>query len=341
MYMSTYAKRIIKFLLRVIITTTLLVWVFSQINFQLFWQAAKNIQWQLLIAIWSLTIVNFLIQSLTLQIILKKQGCKVGIITIFGSSAITSLYSFILPGLLSTGIKWYIIKKDTGKGSNVLSSMIFNQLSLLVIMTTLGLIALMITNPTSVLFETKGNYSPLFIGCLILFAGMITAFWLMLNSRTGNRITNVLVFLLRPFPAKIQQKGREMIGQISVFRSAGIRFYLTVALLQVTNGLILGVFIYSLAAKAADIAVPVGVLLWICAIVYILRRLPISVASLGVREVTLVGFLGIYGVEKSTALLMSMILFSSSIIMALIGAIYHIFWVVKAKGLMKRENDYE
>jgi uncharacterized membrane protein YbhN (UPF0104 family) len=334
--MSTYTKQLIKLLLRIIITMILLAWVFSQIELQQFWQVAKTIKWQLLEAVWMLTIVNFWIQSVTLQFILKKQGCNVGIVTLFGASAVTSLYSFVLPGLLSTGVKWYIIRKNTGKGSSVLSSMLFNQLSLLVILVTLGLIALMITNPASVLFTDKENHWPLPVSCSILLAGMIIASWLILNNRTGSRIINALGFLLRPFPGKIQQKGREIIEQISIFQSAGARFYLTVASLNVINSLILGVFIYSLAARAAHIAVPAGVLLWMCVVVNLLRRLPISVASLGVREVTLVGVLGIYGVEKPAALLMSMILFSSSVLMALIGAAYHVYWAMKAKKSTKK-----
>jgi hypothetical protein len=55
------------------------------------------------------------------------------------------------------------------------------------------------------------------------------------------------------------------------------------------------------------------------------------VANLGVREITLVGLLGIYGVEKSQALLMSMILFSALVFMAIIGAIYQIYWAVSSK----------
>jgi len=55
------------------------------------------------------------------------------------------------------------------------------------------------------------------------------------------------------------------------------------------------------------------------------------VSNLGVREVTLVGVLAFYGVEKSAALVMSMILFSSAVFMALIGAGYQIWWMMRAK----------
>ena len=71
-------------------------------------------------------------------------------------------------------------------------------------------------------------------------------------------------------------------------------------------------------ARAANVTAPLG-------------RVPISVANLGVREVTLVGFLAFYGVEKTAALLMSMILFSALVLMAIIGAIYQISWALRSK----------
>jgi len=43
-----------------------------------------------------------------------------------------------------------------------------------------------------------------------------------------------------------------------------------------------------------------------------------------------VGFLAIYGVDKPQALLMSMILFSTIVVMAVIGAMYQLFWTVTA-----------
>ncbi len=104
-----------------------------------------------------------------------------------------------------------------------------------------------------------------------------------------------------------------------------------IASITIIANLIGGVLIYFLSAKAANITAPVGVFVWLCAVIYILGRIPISVANLGIREVTLVGLLGIYGVGKPQALLMSMILFSTVILMAVIGAIYQLFWAVSAK----------
>lgn len=329
--MTTRSKQLAKLLIRVLITTGLLVWVFSQIDLGQFGQAVKTARWQLLIAVWVLTVIFFWIRSLKMQLILKKQDCKVGIATIFRASAVTSLYSMILPGLLSTGAKWYILTKDSGKGSNVLSSMVYNQLVTLFVMIVFGLAALMITNPVLLLKTDVQNSWIMPLICGILLAVIILISLLLLSSRTGGKIIDGFGFLLRPFPVKIRQKGREILDQIAIFQAAGAGFHLKIASVTTIDTLIGGVIVYILSARAANVDAPAGVLVWICAAICLLGRIPISVANLGVREVTLVGLLGIYGVEKSQAFLMSMILFSALVLMAIIGAMYQIFWAVSSK----------
>ncbi len=329
--MTTRTKQLTKLLARFLITIGLLLWVFSQIDLEQFQQTTKTARWQFLIAVWALNIVYFWINSIKLQLILKKQECKVNIATIFGASAVTSLYGMIVPGLLSTGVKWYILKKGTGKGSNVLSSMFYNQLSIMVVVTAFGLIALMITNPTSLLLTNAKKQWLLPVVCGILLAAIILVSLLLLNSQTGSRVIKALMLMLKSLPTKIRRKGQEILMQIATFQTAGARFHLTIASMTIIAGPGVGVLIYILSAKAANISAPVVVLIWLYAIVYLLGRIPISVANLGVREVTLVGFLTVYGVEKSAALLMSMILFSTSIFMAIIGAMYQLSWAVNAK----------
>lgn len=329
--MSPRSKQLAKLLIRILITTGLLIWVFSQIDLEQFRQTIKTARWQFLIAVWVLTAIFFWINSIKLRLILKKQGCDADISTIFGASAVAALYGMIVPGVLSTVAKWYILRKDTGKGSTVLSSMLYNQLSIMVVMTVCGLIALMITNPASLLQDNAKSQWLLPVVCGILVVAIILVSLLLLSGRTGGRITKALMLLLRPFPTKIDQKAQEILRQIASFQTAGVPFHLTVTFITIIAGLGVGVPIYVLAARAANVYAPVGVFVWLCAIIYLLARVPISVANLGVREVTLVGFLTVYGVEKSAALLMSMILFSTSIFMAIIGAMYQLSWAVNAK----------
>jgi hypothetical protein len=237
----------------------------------------------------------------------------------------------ILPGILSTGVKWYILKKGTGKSSNVLCSMIYNQLLIMTIMTVFGLAALMFTNPVSLSISNTKNQLLFRAFCGILLVAVIAVSLLLLNSRTGGKITKAIAVLLRPFPAKIQQKGLEVLNQIATFQTAGAGFHLRITAISIIDTLIGGLIIYILSARAANVNAPVGTFVWLCAMIYILGRLPVSIANLGVREAMLVVLLAPYGVEKPQALLMSMILFSALIVMAVIGAGYQIFWTVTAK----------
>jgi uncharacterized membrane protein YbhN (UPF0104 family) len=324
--MTAKGRQLAKLLARILITTGLLVWVFSQIDLGQFWQAVKMARWEFLIAVWGLTVVLFWIRSVKMQLILRRQGCNVNCSTIFGATTATALYSLIMPGMLSTGVKWYVLKKSTGKGSNVLSSMLYNQLSTMALMTVFGLAALMATNPTSLLIADSQNQWVLPVVCGALLAAVLLSAFLLLSKRVGGKVLEVLRFLLRPLPARIRQKSHELLDQIAIFQTVGWRFHLIVVLITTVGTLIGGVATYVLAARSANITVSVSVLTWLCVVVYVLGRLPISVANLGVRESLLVLLLSPYGVDKPAALLMSTILFSALVFMAGIGAIVQLVW---------------
>ncbi len=324
--MNLEAKRLVRLFARMLVAAVLLAWVFSQVDFAQFWQTVKTAQWHYLIGVWLATAAFFWLQCFAMQLILRKQDCNVGTNTLFGISSITALYSLVLPGLLSTGVKWYILKRLTGKGSNVLSSMLYNQVTLSVVMAVIGLVALIVTNPTEILFPAVQRtwLVPVVSGFLLATLVLMTA--LLLNRRTGAPVTALLAAVLRRLPHGVRDKGLAMLEQLATFQTAGPRFHLVVAVINVVNGLFVGLLIYLFAARAAYIGVSLGVLLWLCTIVFLLSKVPISIANLGVREVTLVGLLTGYGVTQAEALLMSMILFSSLVFMAALGAVYQLFW---------------
>lgn len=324
--MSTRAKQIAKLIARFLITTALLVWVFSQTDLGKFHQAVKMARWQYLVAVWIVTAILFWIRSVKMQIILARQGCEVPVSTLFGATSVTALYSLILPGVLSTGVKWYILRRSTGKGSNVLSSMIYNQLSTMALMTVFGLAALIVSNPTSLLIADAENRWLLPVVSGVLLATVLALNLLLLSERAGGRVIELLKFLPQRLPSKMRQKSYQVLDQIAVFQTVGWWFHLLVAFITFTGTLLGGVVVYVLAARSANIAVPTIVCVWLCVGIYVLGRLPISVANLGVREVTLVGFLAVYGVDKPAALLMSMILFSALIFMAAIGCMFQLYW---------------
>lgn len=315
-------KGILKLLLRLLVTVSLLWFVLSRINLEQLGSTIKTARWGFLAIVWALAVIIFWIRAAKMRLILKRQDCDIKSAKIFGASAITSLYSMVMPGLLSTGVKWYILKQHTGKGSNILSGMVYNQMTEIVIGVLLGLVALVLTNPTG------GWKMP--VGCAMTAIGITVICVLLLSRRTGPKISIAIGYTLRPFPKMVRTKAETILEQVKVFQTTGYRFHLLMAGIGLFASL-LGVVIYVCAAKAAGIAVPALALVWQSSAVYILGRLPISVANLGVREFTLIEFLAIYGIEAPAVLLMSMIIFSTHIVMAAIGAGCQITWALSGK----------
>jgi len=318
--MNKTHKKILNLLIRIAITSGLLVWVFRSIDRQQFSEALKSARWGYLVAVWISVVVIYWFESIKMRLILQKQDCAVSTTTIFGASAVAALYSMILPGMLSVGVKWYILKKSTGKGTNVFSSMVYNQFSSIVVMVAFGLVALILTNPAAIATNTK-NRELLPVFCAILLVGMVLFCLLLLSRRMGSKIIKASSYILKPLPESIRQKALQILEQVTLFQVVGWRFHLFMVLITAVGILVGGVVMYWLAAKSANIIIPLSVYVWLWPAIFILQRVPISIANLGVREATLASLLPIYGVSSSDAFMMSMILFSALIFMALIGAV--------------------
>jgi len=314
-------KNLIKLAVRAVVTVALLIWVFAKIDVRQLLDITKQVNWLLLVVIWIVTLAGFWIQSYKMKLILKKQGCHVDVATIFGVSAVTALYGMVLPGLLDVSVKWYALKRHTGKPSNVLSSMIYNQFTATLVMVILGLAALIMINPRS-------NWKLSAI-CAVLLAVIIIASWVLLSSRTGPRLTERLSRILNPFPPKLRKAGVKILQQLSGFQNSGWRFHLNILFLTLAGAIVGGIIVFILSAKAAQIDLPILVLIGQCSLICLLSRLPISVANLGVREATLIESSALYGVNAPSALLMSLIILSNRVLMVVIGAICLLIWTLR------------
>lgn len=311
-------KQILKFIVKLSITAILLLWAFSKVELTQLAQAIRNAQWQFLGVVWGLTILSVWLMSVPMHLILKRLNCHTKTSTLFGASAITALYGMVLPGAMDMPVKWYVLKLQTGKGSNVLSSMVYNQFIMTIITGIFILIALIAVNPTS-------NWK-LLVVCSVLLVFFISICLMLLNRTVGPKIVNFFSRIMEPLPAYIRDKGRKILTQLAVFQTAGLSFHLLILLLNFLGIAIIGTTIYIFAAKAAGINIPFGVLMWLAVVIFILGRLPVFIAGLGIREVTLVGTLAPYGVSASVAVLMSMIIFSTRVLLAIIGAIFQLCW---------------
>lgn len=317
----------IKLILRIMVSFSLLLWVFCRTDLGQMAQLTKTADLYYLAAMWGMVLAAFWLRSVKMRIILRTQGCYLTLYRILAASAITFLYSMILPGMLNTGIKWYILKKHTGKGVHILNSMVYNQFTEFFISLTLGLAAWILVKPD---VPTK-----IFSLCGIFLAAFLILCILLLDKNIGKKAVIFSTIILKYFPEKFRDNGQKILLQMSGFRWGNWRFHLKIALFNLIQTAA-GIFIFIFAACSAGIQVPVEVIIWSWAMVSILGKLPVSLANLGVREVTLAGTLAVCSVEPPQALLMSMIIFSATLLMVVIGLVWQITWLLKSKTTTKK-----
>ncbi|MFH1615921.1 MAG: lysylphosphatidylglycerol synthase transmembrane domain-containing protein [Planctomycetota bacterium] len=320
-------SQIVKIFIRITITIVLLVWVISRIDLPPLGEFFSSAHLGFLAMVWAFTLLTFVVRSIKMRIILQKQGCDVMIRTLFAASSVTSLYSLIMPGPLSTGVKWYILKKNTGKGTNVLSGMVYNQVSEILVMIALGLVGLILIN--------AGSKPRISLLCGLVLAGLLVCSALFLTRKVGDRIRAALLVFFRFLPHAMRSRAEEIVEQLHVFQTISWFFHIKIAIICALGG-VLSIVVYVLAAKAAHIDVPIGILVCQTSLIFILGRFPISLGDLGVREYTLVETMSRYGVSAPAALLMSGMIFSTILLLAGIGACCQLFWSVRRRDQNSR-----
>jgi hypothetical protein len=102
----------------------------------------------------------------------------------------------------------------------------------------------------------------------------------------------------------------------------------------------IGIWRIGLAAQAVGIQQPILVLAWTYILMYIISLIPISIAGLGVREVSFVLLLSRYGVPEGQALGMSLLLFSVIVVIGLVGGLIEVweFWRHSRPPLIESHN---
>ena len=258
-----------------------------------------------------------------LRFILAVQDCQVPTGKIFGASAITTMYSMILPGVMSVGVKWYILHSFTGKAARVLSAMVYNQVSEILIRVLLSFLVIAVASPVG------GWWIPAL--CLTVAAVIVTCSLLLLHRRTSKWLIAASEFILKPFPAIVGRGITKTIESSRTFASCGWPFHVKVAGFNALSTLLSAV-IYFCVARAVGIAVPPTAFIWQASVVFVLSKLPISIANFGVREVTLIGFLSLYSVDATTAVFFSLLVFSNALLMAGVGLVYQLFGMSKTGG---------
>jgi uncharacterized protein (TIRG00374 family) len=307
-------REIFKWLIKCLITISILYYLFFKIPFNQVFAALLNIKIIYLVPVTVLHILQRYILASQLRIFLQHQKMNFTTFALMKINFVTQFYALVLPGELSAGVvKLHKLSKQNKMRAQAAACIVLSRTINTLCLAASGIIFFLVEMP----------YNSVSIGTSLVF-GLLAASLLYLsiiNASMSSRLENLAS---KSKPAKMPHRLHEIISKVwnsmkqfheLRFATLNYSFFLSL-LFQLA-----GVFFIYLIMQALGINVSIISLTWIRASVAFIQMLPISISGLGVREGAFVFLLKEYAVSGPDAMALSFIIFGVTVVMALIGGI--------------------
>jgi uncharacterized protein (TIRG00374 family) len=261
----------------------------------------------------TLGLLNVYLRSVQLGLLTRIQGLPISINRLFIVNLMVKFYLLFLPGtIIGSGIRWVKIS-PTGKSAESLAAVAFNRF----IETFLIII-------TGIFWFIVGlGQERLDFRIIIYFFAIVVIAWIL--------FIKISIFLANWFDTKpntikehsnwqfILNYFRRTIQSLSIYAKTPIKDLFGIFGVGILAYLV-GFISYVSIARSTGIEISIFNLGWTRSVILLAALTPLSIAGgLGIREVSLVVMLSLYGVEAEIALAFSLLLFSRNIFLSLIG----------------------
>jgi uncharacterized protein (TIRG00374 family) len=260
-----------------------------------------------------------------LGLLTRKQGLAISYNRLFAVNLMVKFYMLFLPGaMIGSGIRWAKIS-PSGKSAESFAAVAFNRLLEIFLIVVTGLFW----------FLAGINQENFNFLILLIFVISTALIWLL--------YVKVSLFLVDWFdkkPTRDSQNSRwqivwnyleRIIRSLSVYTAFSLKEMLPLFGLGVLSYFV-GLASYVFIAHSIGISVSIFDLGWIRSVILLAAYLPFSFAGgLGIREVSLVVLLSMYGVEAETALAFSLLLFARAVVLSLIGGVLELGEVIQKR----------
>lgn len=242
-------------------------------------------------------------------LLLRSRGNKLRLRELIRLNLFAAFYASVLPGQLAgEAVKIArLARRSDSDRSTLLASVVVDRITSLIGLCLLGMLGMAMSHHRSLtglvlLSSTIGVIVVVGTGVLVT-----TAFGAKrLEQHSGRR-------------GQIARHARSLIDAVQSFNRP--RIVLVASLLCGVGyqfGLTIGVWAFE---HSLGLSVPLADLAWIFAVASVAQMLPVSVAGIGTREGAFIYLLGLQGVAAPTALAFSLLIFTTNLIMALLGGI--------------------
>ncbi len=270
-----------------------------------------------ILAAWGLAALLRLADALQLFCVLRRADLQITYGRVLMANASSTLFGFLLPGDLGAAVaKWSTLAAATGTRAGSLNAILYNRALVTGSALLVGAVALAAAPPPG-----HGVVAALLIAVLLVLFLAVAAVSL---ERLGDLAERALLGVSqRLLTDRIAGPIASLLVATRPLRSLGWTVHLRLFLAAISLMLLRAVVLL-LLALSLGYSGPFLVLVWTKALLSIVRQLPISFHGIGVRETTLVGVLGLYGVSASTAFSLGLLGFVSTLLFAAFGLLCHL-----------------
>jgi uncharacterized membrane protein YbhN (UPF0104 family) len=311
------SRSLIKLVVTLCVTAAVLAWLIQTIGWTQIAAALAQADPMLVALAAMIGLGTRCVEARQMAVVMTRAGMPISARRVFLANSLSSLYAMVLPGDLVAGAaKWTNLSAATGKRAGVLNAMVYNRLMLLLPWLLIGVAALAVHNPLD------ARWLPL------AAAGVTTAAIALLvvayHDRLGKQLDALTRWLAcRVLPRWAHQKVDYVLDALQPFRQFPMRFHLRILCYGLLAAAVAsGSFV--VLARGAGVGVSIVLLLWVRALLTMVRLLPISFNGLGVREATLVAVLVPFGVSEANAFAFGVLNIVNLLCFATVGAAYQL-----------------
>jgi uncharacterized protein (TIRG00374 family) len=296
----------------------LFIGLFSIIPIADVFQVIKKANPALLLIGIALGLPKIYINSVMLGLITRKQGLAISNNRLFIVNMMVKFYMLFLPGaIIGSGIRWAKISPE-GKSAEALAAVAFSRFLEIFLIIVTGLFWFL----AGINQENFNVFSLLIFILGIVFAWLI---FVKLSHYFAKWFENTPTFVTKHSKWQIIWNYLKKIFQsLNVYTEFSIKELvqlISIGILSYFVGLASFIFI----ARSTGIFISIFDLGWIRSVILLASYTPISIAGgLGIREVSLVVLFSLFGVDAEIALAFSLLLFTRTITLSLIGGIFEL-----------------
>ncbi len=304
-------KSLLKNCVKVVITIILITILIKKIDIENLGKAIGMLQKEDLYISIAIYLISVELNAVKWKILLP----KISILQLSKTCFKAQFYSMVLPGqLFGEASKVLDLKESNEPSAKIASSVIIDKITALIGMMAVGTVSVVFTS-----IKVPNSLRASFVIMLLIFLALL------MSSRM-QFINNLIVYgsycLWKNPKHNIRKFAEKLYKLYDIWKchlNEGKVLFISVLVGAINQGL--GVFQVWMISNNMGLDVNYLEYCWIMPAVAVILLLPISFGGLGVREVSLSGFLALFGVASEKAIVISIVLLFSQIVAAIIGLI--------------------